>query len=320
MSSAVTQPTRNLPRAPWGYLPPRMHILFITGPQRTGGWLAGAFQGDIATQLVIEEAQGMAAGLARLRDEVFDAVLVSHEGPRLDALELLDAIRAGASEDQSVVVVGDESEQALSALCFEAGADAYVCVRTATTRALLWTLARAMERRRLIADHRRLESAHRRQVQVESEEARRLLAEQASIASRREAAEEEASGAAAFRPSGGEMSLPDPLLAHYRDLLRAYVIMGSGNLSGELARLAESLVAAGVAPRQTLQMHVRVLDEAIQGLGCRSARHVVARADLLILELMLNLAEGYRRRFLDQLHPPRQLLLPGFDGPAGAAA
>ena len=36
------------------------------------------------------------------------------------------------------------------------------------------------------------------------------------------------------------------------------------------------------------------------------------RADLLVLEVMVNLAERYRRRYLDEVHPPRQKLFPGF--------
>jgi hypothetical protein len=55
-----------------------------------------------------------------------------------------------------------------------------------------------------------------------------------------------------------------------------------------------------------------VVEELIQGLGSRSARHVMTRADLLILEVTINLAEGYRKRLMNFLHPPRQLLLPGF--------
>ena len=40
--------------------------------------------------------------------------------------------------------------------------------------------------------------------------------------------------------------LPSELISHYRELLRTYVIMGSGNLTGELKRLAELLVIAGL--------------------------------------------------------------------------
>jgi hypothetical protein len=73
------------------------------------------------------------------------------------------------------------------------------------------------------------------------------------------------------------------------------------------------LAAAGVTARQVMLMHLTVVEEMIQGLGSRSARHVMTRADLLILEVTINLAEGYRKRLINLLHPPRQLLLPGFD-------
>jgi hypothetical protein len=56
-----------------------------------------------------------------------------------------------------------------------------------------------------------------------------------------------------------------------------------------------------------------VLEELIHGLGTRSTRHVMTRADLLVLEIMVHLAEGYRRRYEDLLHPPLQMFLPGFD-------
>ena len=64
--------------------------------------------------------------------------------------------------------------------------------------------------------------------------------------------------------------LPAELIAHYRELLRTYVIMGSGNLSDELKRLAELLVTAGLTARQTMQLHLHVLEELIHGLGTRS--------------------------------------------------
>jgi hypothetical protein len=50
----------------------------------------------------------------------------------------------------------------------------------------------------------------------------------------------------------------------------------------------------------------------ISSLGNRSARHVMNRADLLVLEVMAHLADGYRRRYHDRCYPPRQLPLPGF--------
>ena len=38
----------------------------------------------------------------------------------------------------------------------------------------------------------------------------------------------------------------------------------------------------------------------------------MTRADLLILEVMMHLGEGYRRSYEEMVHPPKQQLLPGF--------
>ena len=89
--------------------------------------------------------------------------------------------------------------------------------------------------------------------------------------------------------------------------------MGSGNLACELARLADLLTAAGVTARQTMHLHLCVLEELVHGLGARSTRHVMTRGDLLALEILVYLAEGYRQRYGDRSHPPAQRMLPGFE-------
>ncbi len=257
-----------------------MRVLYVTTPRRTGAWLAEAFAGDSACQVAMDEAQGAAAGLARLRDQVFDAVLVSHEPPELDALELVDGLRAGGTEEP-LIVLGQQSEQEMAALGYEVGADAYLCAHPATTRTLLWIVARATERHRLLRENRRMAQAERHRLQQEHREAERLLAEQREL------------GLSAAPRDG---SLGDSLKAHYRELLRAHVIMGTGNLSGEMESLAELLAAAEFTAAETVQLHVDALEELVLGLGNRSARHVMTRADLLVLEILIHLAECYRQR------------------------
>lgn len=112
---------------------------------------------------------------------------------------------------------------------------------------------------------------------------------------------------------GKSLELPRELVAHYRELLRTYVIMGSGNLACELAQLADLLVSVGLTARQAMELHLTVLEELLHGLGTRSTRHVMTRADLLAIELLLQLADGYRRRYREYVHPPVQRTLPGFD-------
>ncbi|MBC8869654.1 MAG: hypothetical protein H8E44_09565 [Planctomycetes bacterium] len=322
MGFAAKDASKKLPTTPWGHLPPRMRVLFITGLHRTGGWLAEAFASDSASEVVLEESVGIASGLARLRDEVFDAVLISHEGEGLNALDVLDAIRTGSSDEQPIIVLGQQSEQQMADLCYESGAEAYICVNTTTTRSLIWRVARAMERHQLLAENRRLQQEHRHRLQMEHDEATRLLGQQRTLIVGRVQIECEKDQPAAKSQVLSKLlaevednacpDLPEPLIQHYRELLRAYVIMGAGNLTEEMDILADLLVSAGVTAAEAMMLHLHVLEDMIRGLGSRSARHVMNRADLLILEVMMNLAEGYRDRFVRRVHPPRQQLLPGF--------
>jgi DNA-binding NarL/FixJ family response regulator len=313
-------------RAGFPGLPERLRVLYITTSKRPGAWLAEALASDSGSQVLLEEAKGSVAGLARLRDEAFDAILISHVPGELDALELIAGYRAGGAEEP-ILVLGDQSEQEMAALCYEAGADGYVCIHTTTVRTLIWMVARAVQRHQIFRENRRLCQAERRRLQQEREEAEHLLTQQRKIladlyhlhqldgpAASAEAACSEA-GPSCLPP----LDLPAELVQHYRDLLRTYVIMGTGNLAKELSRLAELLILAGVSARALLQLHTQVLEEMLRGLGSRSTRHVITRADLLALEMLLYLAEGYRGRYLHRQHPPVQRMLPGFDRPAPAA-
>jgi len=312
--------------APWGSLPPRIKVLYITTLHHQRRSLTEAFAVDSAVEVVLEESIGVTAGMARLREEVFDAVLAAHEPGVLDALELIEGLRASGTEEP-VIVLGSQSEAEMAALCFEVGADGYCCFATTTTRSLIWTVARAMERHQLIRENRQLVQADRQRLAYEHQEAERLLAQQRSLiddlqqfkVGRTDKDGEGADETLGEQPDT-DRTLPPPLpvrlVNHYRDMLRAYVIMGSGNLTEEMSRLADLLATAEVTARQTMQLHIQVLEELIQGLGNRSARHVMNRADLLVLEVMIHLCDSYRQSFLRRVRPPQQLALPGFDAQA----
>jgi DNA-binding response OmpR family regulator len=333
-SSAGHAVKRSAPKI-WGQMPTRMKVLYVTTLHRTGGWLAEAFAADSATEIWLKEAVGVTAGLANLRDEVFDAVLVSHEPGALDALDLIEGLRAGGNEEP-MIVLGVAPSSEMAALCYEVGADAYCCVAETTTRSLLWTFARAIERCQLVREHRRLVQTEQQRLAQEHQEAERLLAEQRAMIAELELIREGNSARAeSFEQGTGSVEeltsysllragrhevvgstltceLPDRLVAHYREMLRAYVVMGAGNLADEMTTLASLLADANVSAQRTMQLHVHVLEELIASLGNRSARHVMNRADLLVLEVMAHLADGYRRRYHERCYPPRQRILPGF--------
>ncbi|MBX3412519.1 MAG: response regulator [Pirellulales bacterium] len=302
------------PPAPSGTLPARMRVLYISGAQRTGSWLAEAFASDSASEVLLEEAAGATAGVTRLREEAFDAVLISHEPGQLDALELIEGLRGGGA-DEPVIVLGAQSEQEMAALCFEVGADAYVCVNTTMTRTLIWLVARATERHRLVQENHRLKQAELQRLRQEHNEAERLLADQRALVDELEhlAAETQTPRRPNNTRSGDAAPiLPTSLIVHYRELLRASIIMGSGSLAAEMTSLADLLASAGLTAPQCLELHVLALEEVLAGLGSRSSRHVMNRADLLVLEVMVHLAEGYRARYEQLDVPAEQRWLPGF--------
>ena len=91
--------------------------------------------------------------------------------------------------------------------------------------------------------------------------------------------------------SDSQTSTVDP---DYEQTLRSFVIMGAGKLEGEISQLVLKLQSQGITPRDLLAMHLASIEQLISGLGKRSSRHVVQRADQMLLEIMIHLAENYR--------------------------
>lgn len=296
------------PRQPWGLLPPRMRVLFVTNSSHTGSWLAEAFAADSATSVILEEAVGVVHALARLRDEVFDVVLIAHDPSELDALEILDAVRTGASPDQPVIVLGSQPPAEMEAICFESGADAYLTWDATTTRSLIWQIARATERKQLLDENRQLRQATVHQRDVDEAESQRMLDIQHRLAdgvSAQSALSTTAQAVLLSEQTSGWQA-PDQLVRHYRELLQAYVIMGAGNLDAELQKLTGVLITTGIGARQFMSIHLLAVEAMVKNLGQRSARHVMNRADMLAIEVLLCLCEGLRERVLDSVCPSQR--------------
>lgn len=260
---------------PFGSLPTRLRLLLVTASTSAGDWLSESLAADRACAVQMDDERGAEAALIRLRNEVFDAIVIHHVPGVLDALELTEAIR-GLGVEEPLLVLGESDFDDLSALVYEIGGDAYLCVSNTSTRTLLWTLSRSIERRNLIRENHRLAEAERSRLRQEQEDAQRLLADQRSLVR-------------------SHRNVPEELRAVYRELLRTHVIMGSGNLRDEIESLAQMLAGGEVSADEALTLHLEALDDLIRGLGNRSARHIVSRADVLAIDLLTHLADSYRQ-------------------------
>jgi CheY-like chemotaxis protein len=259
--------------------------------------------------------------LAFLRDESFDCVLVSDRlhlesrdaatESQLDVLSLVRAIRASGCDDPIVLITSHLDEERWARLC-EHECEILITSNLWESTAVVPVIKRAFTRVGLLRDNHRMEMADHRRLVRDRDEAESLLTQQRQIIRELEALSQ---GAEQANEDQQEISLPrdssdsqvsrtslpfpEEINGYYQELLRTYVIMGSGNLGNEIAKLAELISTAGLTPRETLQLHLERLETLVRGLGSRSTRHVMARADLLALELMMHLGECYQRQISD---------------------
>jgi hypothetical protein len=248
------------------------------------------------------------AALSRLREEQFDCLVVdvpASLAPPTDDNGPFGLIRAArtAGCSEPAVIVGrllTDAEWTEACAC---DCDVFVSPRGWESAALGGVVKRSLLRGALLRENRALTAANHRRLIRERDESEQLLAHQRQMIAELEAlphplrqtggrgadrlyssltAKDEAAGAT---DNPGEAFAP-----HYASLLRSYVLMGSGSLAGEISEMADRLLAARVPPHEALQLHLGCVESLVKGLGNRSARHVMARADLLAVEMMTHLA------------------------------
>ena len=299
-------------------LPSRLRLLCVCPVEPSWVSLSLLLDAEHCHQPQFQWVSTSSEALALLRDESFDCVLVGDRlhSVRLDAptksqfdvLSLVRAIRASGCDDPIVLITTHLDEDRWAKLC------EYECEILITSN--LWesitvvpVIKRAFTRVGKLRDHHRMEMADHRRLVRDRDEADSLLTQQREIIRELEALNRgavqvnESHEATPLSQIGSDsqssrtpLPLPEEINDYYQELLRTYVIMGSGNLGNEIARLAELISTAGLTPRETLQLHLERLETLVRGLGSRSTRHVMARADLLALELMMHLGECYQRQ------------------------
>lgn len=250
--------------------------------------------------------------MSRLREEPFDCVLI--DVPATGSLVrddngsfgLIRALRTSGCEDP-VVLVGRLFSDAEWTVACAADCDVFISTRGWDSPVLGAIVKRALLRGELVRDNARLSSAHHRRLLRERDESEQLLAHQRQLIAELEAlpdplrehanrppiGENRPMGTAPAAPQGKG---PDHEFSErYSALLRSYVLMGSGSLASEIAEMADHFIVACLPPPEALQLHLMCVESLVKGLGNRSARHVVARADLLAIELMTHLAHRSQR-------------------------
>ena len=279
-----------------GQLPTRLRLLCVapSEPSWVGLTLQLDAEGVFEPQFRWVSTPNEA--LTLLRDDPFDAVLIAADA-FAEAASLVQAIRASGCEDPLVLLAPRISDADWLDLSREE-CELLQSARLWDSPALASVLKRAIFRSERTRQSRRLEIAQTKRMARERDEAEQLLNQQRRIIDDLDATNvtRQAMLDCFGRVAPCRTALPPEINSYYQELLRTYVIMGSGNLGGEIAKLADLLAVAGCGPREALSLHLERVESLVGGLGNRSTRHILARADLLALELMIHLGESYRRR------------------------
>jgi|GEM_PF-423179 len=314
----------------WLAAPPRQAMtrelrLLCVGPEEPD-WIGLSLQLD-AVGCVDPQMRWVSTAsetMTLLRHESFHAVVISCDDPAADdvnAVEpdwhpesLVDAIRASGTSDP-VILISTLADDSLTNLACRHHCELLVSRSGWSSRALVNVIQRGIRQVELQRENHHLAVANHRRLVRERDEADHLLDQQHGIIRELEALANglsvvDADGQSVNDSSGNRstetaeraetgqhdpLPIPEQIKSYYHELLRTYVIMGSGNLGGEILQLAAVLAEVGLSPRDTLSLHLERVEQLVKGLGNRSTRHVLARADLLALELIIHLGECYQR-------------------------
>ena len=291
-------------------LPHRFRLLWVGAQEPSWVGLALKLDAEGCLEPQFRWASNSSEALSALRDENFDCVLVS-DAPvqganprRIEPIALLRAVRGSGYDGPALHITADVDDERRQWLC-DLECDVLVTPNLYDSPALLPVIRRAIRTVELTRENHRLSIVNHRRIVRERDEAEHLLLQQRLIIAKLEQpvplpttdAERPRtdSGLDDRHTTGASLlpvDLPQETKEFYHELLRAYVIMGSGNLGTEIARLAELMVLAGISLRDALGFHLERVESVVRGLGNRSARHVMARADLLALELLIHIGDG----------------------------
>jgi hypothetical protein len=287
-----------------GALPAQLRLLCVSAAEPSWTVLALLLDKHGCHEPQFRWCETGAQALSLLREETFDCLVV-FDAPsaaggmtrRLAAVPFLQAVAAGGSVEPVLVMSPSTSDDWLLQL---ASFDCEVLVADQgwQSHALPVWIGRAIERSHVARENQRLSSADRRRHVRERDETGQLIEQQRQIinAALRSSAYVDPSGADAVSAEEFAEQLPEQVIAYYEELLRTYVMMGSGSLADEIRKLAQLFVMAGVSPRGVLRVHLERVESLIRGLGSRSSRHVMVRADILAMELMIQVGECYREK------------------------
>lgn len=263
-----------------------IQIVYLLGPRSPRDWLRQALENpkclsaESATFQVVE-APSLAVCLERLRSQPFDVIMIDCEMCQERVTELFSTFRATAGDHISILVLDEDPARRQAADCLDAGATAYISLRSTTSRELVHHLRQAVHHGQRDEEISRLRAWHRRQKQQDEQETKELLGEQLRWV-QTEMLED------AHLPQA-TMPCPSTLASLERrglELLQSFALLDAEHLVTDIDHFARSLAEYYTHPTPVISLMTHLMESLLPRKGARSARHIYARSHLLLLRLL----------------------------------
>lgn len=255
----------------FGELPSSLRALCVSSTGETN-WLQPLLAADNAIQLDLVHAT-VDAAMKLLREAMFDLVILC-ETDDFDATRVIAPLRTAAPDQLAIVVLSQSEDADRCAVCLDVGADDFLLLRRTTIRTLLWKLSRAAERQLLLLDHHTRMQHKETQQREDHQEALHQLRTQRALLLEHSADDQ-------------DPNPPEWLIDYFSDLVRMYVVSGVGNHQDEVGQLVDRLDHCRVTLAEALTAHSVAVEQLVLGRRGRSAWHILGRANLISLELVM---------------------------------
>ncbi len=278
--ATIVQTKRLAPAAfPW-------RLLGIATSEPTGtAWLV-RLQAELEGDLRLTWVSTLRKALDELRQSAYSGIVVGdlslNAGSAVHPAE--DFVRAlrTTGDATPVVVLIPLPLDAQVATLLQLGCEVCVTPRLWDSPALPCMLARAIRQAHQSRELEHLRAIHQRRLAREQSDAATLMQLQQHSLQR-------------LNPSSHPITNDVKDAFSYDALLRSYLVSPANALEEEIEALVSELHRCGFGPQDVRTLHVERLEELLTGLGGRASRQILARADVLALDIITQLGERYRR-------------------------
>ncbi len=251
--------------------------------------------------IALNEAQWVSdlkSALPFLRAEPWDCLLIgiedSYNAAELHALQVYLGVIREMGFGGPVILLSEELSDSLVEISNQWNCQFHEVDFRKRSSAMDWMIVREIQANQTREELKRARSELQVRQQREREEASLILSQQHRLLHEIVSTSSITSNETVNFLASSRI-FDDSSKQKYDQVLKNVVISGTSGSRQILPTLLTEFEANGLTPGDILSLHLQSLEKLISGTGEKSTRHILQRADQLLVEVMVSLAETYRQ-------------------------